>query len=597
MRSLDTLSPLRPKPESGPASAGEDPRAGGAPDFEAMLGALESGTESGSAPTGESPPRKTETGADTRPADPAGPLLMAGTDASGSALQALMALAGAAAPTAAAVGPDAALDAMVQRAVARAGAGASSVPAEPTVQISMVGLETHFAPVRPRGATPSTEAGSTGPGASIALPAFPAPESIGGTPAAARSLARAPSRAAIALEAGAPSQEPTGATSGLLRPSPDPLPATLPPGDTRHAGGESDRPALVQREFAAASRDPVNGPSTTVVTPRPVPPDPAATAQPPALAAAAQAAVPGALRSPTERGRAALSNDPAEPAGAAETVPLLPDQGAHADLTEPAAVTRPGTAGQAQRGPEPARERPTGVAPSEAASVRDTTSMPRVEASSEHGVSAGTDTATTEAPRLEQSLAEPVPQTAASAAASAAAPAPASPLRQIVDAVSAQLPAAPAAQAHPFPGPAEAGPLKILTLQLHPADLGSVLVRMRLQDGRLEMSLRTSREETAERLRKEGDLLSGLLREAGYEPDTVTIQSGGASLGESGSRGQGFASFAGSQGGQHDRQPGAATPDHSGRRPSPRADEAVTPTEEQNHETDSRGRDRGSLYL
>ena len=144
---------------------------------------------------------------------------------------------------------------------------------------------------------------------------------------------------------------------------------------------------------------------------------------------------------------------------------------------------------------------------------------------------------------------------------------------------------------HGLPRPIPKGPAQSAAKGI------TVLVRMRLQDGRLEMSLRTSREETAERLRKEGDLLSGLLRKAGYEADTVTIQAGGAGAGESGPRGQGFAAFAGSQGGQHDGQPGAATPDQSGRRPSPRADEAAMPTEEQNHEADSRGRDHGSLYL
>lgn len=217
--------------------------------------------------------------------------------------------------------------------------------------------------------------------------------------------------------------------------------------------------------------------------------------------------------------------------------------------------------------------------------------MTRAKSDAEVGTDAASGGTSTGAPRSEMP-AEPVLQ------AGAPAPVPAAPLRQIVDAVTAQLPAAvSAAQTRPSTAPTETGPLKILTLQLHPADLGTVLVRMRLQDGRLEMSLRTSREETAERLRKEGDLLSGLLREAGYEADTVTIQAGGAGPGESGSRGQGFATFARSQGGQPDRQPGAATPDQSGRRPSPRADEAAMPTEEQNHETDSRGRDHGSLYL
>ena len=243
------------------------------------------------------------------------------------------------------------------------------------------------------------------------------------------------------------------------------------------------------------------------------------------------------------------------------------------------------------RDPEPVRQQPDGLARPETPAERAAASVTRAKTDAEVGTDAASGGPSTAAPHPE-TPAEPVLQ------AGAPAPVPASPLRQIVDAVTAQLPAAAsAAQTRPSTAPTETGPLKILTLQLHPADLGTVLVRMRLQDGRLEMSLRTSREETAERLRKEGDLLSGLLREAGYEADTVTIQAGGAGPGESGSRGQGFATFAGSQGGQPDRQPGAATPDQSGRRPSPRADEAAMPTEEQNHETDSRGRDHGSLYL
>ncbi|ACB78790.1 flagellar hook-length control protein [Methylorubrum populi BJ001] len=618
MRSLDILSSPRPKPESGRAPAGEDARSGAPPGFDAMLDAFESGT----APAGAAAPETTETGAEASPAEPAVTLIAAGTDTSGSALQALMALAGPVAPTSSpgvALGPDAGLEAMVQRAVTRAGSRPDTAPPEPAVQMSMVGLETHFAPGRPRGAAASAEAG-TGrePDASTARPAFPASEDAGKAVAeAARSAAGTPSplRVATALQAETATQGRTGEPDGLLPPSARAMPASAPGCDLREPASGSDRPVAIRGGLAPAAHASVSGSAAPADTARaptpgdpvvasPVPPatpdlgpnhaaEPAA--QPTAVAAAMQAA--DAHRSATGRARAALRDDPAEPAGAAPTALPPSDAATSADLTEPAAVVQPGNGGAVRRGPEPA-ERPAGLARSEPASERAAATMPRVEADAARGASAGTDS--TEAPRPERLHADPTPQAAANAAANATAPLPApppaSPLRQIVDAVAAQLPAAPVSQARPLPTSAEAGPLKILTLQLHPAELGSVLVRMRLQDGRLEMSLRTSREETAERLRKEGDLLSGLLREAGYEPEAVTIQAGSTGPGESGARGQGFAAF-GSQGGQQDRQPGAATPDQSGRRPSPRADAAALSTEEQDHESDTRGRDRDSLYL
>ncbi|CAO4156876.1 Flagellar hook-length control protein-like C-terminal domain-containing protein [Methylorubrum thiocyanatum] len=613
MRSLDILSSPRPKPESGRAPAGEDNRSGAAPGFDAMLDAFESGT----APGGAAAPETTETGAETSPAEPSVTLIAAGTDTSGSALQALMALAGPVAPTSspgAALGPDAGLEAMVQRAVTRAGSRPDTAPPEAAVQMSMVGLETHFAPVRPRGAAASAEAG-TGRGldASNARPTFPAPEDAGAKAVAeaARSAAGIPSplRVATALPAETAAQERTGEPDGLLPPSAGAMPASAPGRDLREPASGSDRPVAIRGGLAPAAHASVSGSPAPADTARaPTPGDPVAAspvppatpdlgpnhaaepaAQPTAVAAAMQAA--DAHRSATGRARTALRDDPAEPAGAAPTALPPSDAATSADLTEPAAVVQPGNGGAVRRGPEPA-ERPAGLARSEPASERAAATMPRVEADAARGASAGTDS--TEASRPERPHAESTPQAAASATAPLPAPPPASPLRQIVDAVAAQLPAAPVSQARPLPTSAEAGPLKILTLQLHPAELGSVLVRMRLQDGRLEMSLRTSREETAERLRKEGDLLSGLLREAGYEPEAVTIQAGSTGPGESGARGQGFAAF-GSQGGQQDRQPGAATPDQSGRRPSPRA--AALSTEEQDHESDTRGRDRDSLYL
>ena len=617
MRSLDTLPLLRPKSEAGRAPSGEDARAGVPPDFEAMLGAFENGAaergtaDTGTARTGEAAAEQVEAGTDMSPTLPAEALPATTLDLGGSALQALMALTGPAAP-AIAVPPDASLEAMVQRAAARAGSGPGPALAEPALQMSMVGLETHFAPVRPHGApAPAQTAMEPGLSELSAPPTLPTSGSIGAAPAAPVSAGKAPlpaaPRTALASDATVPSALPAGEADGPLAPGSAAMQPPASRGDARDPAVPSDRAASdapANELTAPAATTPTRPASPVPGADRPAEATPASPAPAPgeavrqaAGAPPAQAAGTEVPRSPASRGRAAPRSDQAEPAGAADNAALL-DQPETTSLPEPTAVTQPGTPGQTRRDPESRQDRPTAIARPDTMPEHAAVAVPQPQAEGgARAERAGSDAVTIEAPRPDMSLAPTGPQETAGMPT----PAPASPLRQIVDAVAAQLPAAPAAMAtpsaRPVPASTEAGPLKILTLQLHPADLGSVLVRMRLQDGRLEMSLRTSREETAERLRKEGDLLAGLLREAGYEPEAVTIQSGGPGAGESGPRGQGFASFAGSQGGQHDRQPGAATPDQSGRRPSPRADAAATPTEEQDHETDSRGRDRSSLYL
>lgn len=658
MRSLDTLIPLRSKPEAGRPPADEQAGAGAAPGFEAMLGAFESGApQRGEAATGEP-----EAGAD-KPATSATETPIAPGTETGSALQALMALAGPAAPIVAPA-PSAGVEAMVQRAAARSGSRADVISAETTGPVSVVGLETHFAPVRPRGPAPSlSNAPNFGQvaGERSAPAIVPAPIGIGAAPefpaaepdARLASIPRDPSDANARL--GDPADRPVSVREQRLPGSRSPVwgsPASdTPPrpagmfelgrdARTDEAAGLPPQPATPRPTMSDAAV----GPETRAAPPLGKPPQPAqpgfeqaSPAGPAAVeAASAQAAMPASARSQVGGGHpirppgttdaTALSQSvepaaadasepspllqpgatgPAErgpepqrlhPSGSDRAAPLSSVGPAAADVAEPSTLPQPGATPPAERGPEPQRAHPAGGARLEPIAERAAPSVPGMEVEPRRGqpsAGAATDLPGAEAPRPDAPSVEPV----AHEIATAPAPAPASPLRQIVDAISAQLPAAPAAQARPIPVLGEAGPLKILTLQLHPAELGSVLVRMRLQDGRLEMSLRTSREETAERLRKEGDLLSGLLREAGYEPEAVTIQGGGTGSGESGPRGQGFGAFAESQGGQHDGQPGAATQDHSGRRPSPRADGAAKPREEQEHETDSGGRARGSLYL
>jgi len=66
--------------------------------------------------------------------------------------------------------------------------------------------------------------------------------------------------------------------------------------------------------------------------------------------------------------------------------------------------------------------------------------------------------------------------------------------------------------------------LRVLNLQLHPAELGAVTVKMRLAGDALEMELHVEREETAQMLRHDTEKLSALLRGSGYRPDVVSIQ-------------------------------------------------------------------------
>lgn len=435
-----------------------------------------------------------------------------------------------------------------------------------------------------------------------ALPAALAPEPAATAlpDAAAPALAASPDAAAIPEpEAdGAPPAEPVSS----YRPSaPDDGPAvpasSKPPEPETRPGGRraaqdpgpiriGQGPELDQvepvRPLGPASQDdtpPPHGgeapasPAPSGPTPPAPPSDPAATlraaqgAPRPATAPAPLPPVAARGPDPDPADAALIADDPATP----ERARAVPTRGGLA----PAVAA---TAAQPVRGAAPASvPTPRG----DAAATEP--SGPAAEAPAEPRRADGP---VTEAP---------VPTAPALPAASV----PASPARQIADAVAAQLPPAPPA-ARPSGPPAEAGPLKILTLQLHPTDLGSVLVRMRLQDGRLEMSLRTAREDTAERLRREGEALTGLLREAGYAPEAVTIESSAAS--QNGAQGP-TQNGASERGGQppfsadgQDRNPGGATPDQPGRRPTRegnRADRA----EEQDHDTASHPRDRSGLYL
>ena len=167
------------------------------------------------------------------------------------------------------------------------------------------------------------------------------------------------------------------------------------------------------------------------------------------------------------------------------------------------------------------------------------------------------------------------------------APAASAPAQQVAAAVLGQLPRGLAAAT---PGASGLdGPLRLLTLQLHPADLGTVLVRMRLRDGQLEMSLQASREDTAALLREGGETLTELLRQGGYQPERLTIV-GGPPPPTVASEAQAFAPRA-------DAGPNQSLPDPSGRRQPEGRPAPPSETRERIHESVSTSPDRSGVYL
>lgn len=67
-------------------------------------------------------------------------------------------------------------------------------------------------------------------------------------------------------------------------------------------------------------------------------------------------------------------------------------------------------------------------------------------------------------------------------------------------------------------------PLKVLHIQLQPADLGVVTVRMSLKEKTLQIDLEVSRGDTAQLLQRDKEALSSLLRSAGYLVEGMDVR-------------------------------------------------------------------------
>ena len=101
----------------------------------------------------------------------------------------------------------------------------------------------------------------------------------------------------------------------------------------------------------------------------------------------------------------------------------------------------------------------------------------------------------------------------------------ASPSEQIARRIAAEL-------ANPASRPATSasssdGAVKVLHLQLEPANLGSVTVRIALKDNVISLQVEASRHETAFAIEKDRELLSNALKSAGYVVDGISSQPAG----------------------------------------------------------------------
>ena len=102
-------------------------------------------------------------------------------------------------------------------------------------------------------------------------------------------------------------------------------------------------------------------------------------------------------------------------------------------------------------------------------------------------------------------------------------------LQKIVDRMATDLPAAspqagPSSPDTALPVPRLADkPVRMLTLQLDPPDLGAVIVKMRLIGDAVEVRLTADRYETTQMLRQERGALSDVMQSAGYAFDIASI--------------------------------------------------------------------------
>lgn len=147
------------------------------------------------------------------------------------------------------------------------------------------------------------------------------------------------------------------------------------------------------------------------------------------------------------------------------------------------------------------------------------------------------------------------------------------------------------------------GPARVLHIRLHPAELGTVTVRMRASDAGLEIHIEASRQETLALLQRDRGQLASILRHAGDTPENVTLSLADRAVAAPQPAGQdGWQQAMGDSrqgampGGSHNQEPGQ----ERGQPGTPAAaqddtfDEQVRDDSESSAET---ARPHGALYL
>jgi chemotaxis protein MotD len=128
-----------------------------------------------------------------------------------------------------------------------------------------------------------------------------------------------------------------------------------------------------------------------------------------------------------------------------------------------------------------------------------------------------------------------------------------SPMQQVAGRIAAAAHAMPSDASRPsdtVPARLASSPVvKVLRLELQPADLGTITIRMSLKQDGLDVRVEAGRVETARMLQSDQEALSKILSNAGYriEHMSVAAASFDGSAGADGSRGQAFLPASGSQ--------------------------------------------------
>lgn len=138
-----------------------------------------------------------------------------------------------------------------------------------------------------------------------------------------------------------------------------------------------------------------------------------------------------------------------------------------------------------------------------------------------------------------------------------------SPAKQIANSVVREvkgLPQPPQVTQVPVDVRQPLGKLKVLQIQLQPESLGSVTVKMELRGDMIELRIDVMRAQTAELIQKDREILSSILRAAGYTADDAHIRVSHADSSmsmNSGQNGAGASNQSQSQTAQQDNQPGS----------------------------------------